>query len=33
MIPGDNELRAGIAAKPVIVPESITVDRGKVYVV
>jgi putative transposase len=32
MIPGDNELRAGIAAKPVIVPESITVDRGKVYV-
>jgi putative transposase len=32
MIPGDDELRAGIAAKPVIVPESITVDRGKVYV-
>ncbi|MDT5052407.1 MAG: putative transposase [Mycobacterium sp.] len=32
MIPGVDELRAGIAAKPVIVPESITVDRGKVYV-
>jgi len=32
MIPGDDELRAGIAAKPVIVPESITIDRGKVYV-
>jgi putative transposase len=31
-IPGDDELHAGIAAKPVIVPESITVDRGKVYV-
>ncbi|MGH3633298.1 MAG: Mu transposase C-terminal domain-containing protein [Mycobacterium sp.] len=32
MIPGDDELRTGIAAKPVIVPESITIDRGKVYV-
>jgi hypothetical protein len=32
MIPGDDKLRAGIAAKPVIVPESITIDRGKVYV-
>lgn len=32
MIPGDDEVRAGIAAKPVIVPESITIDRGKVYV-
>jgi transposase InsO family protein len=32
MIPGDDELRAGIAAKPVIVPESITIDRGKVYI-
>ena len=28
----DDELRAGIAAKPVIAPESITIDRGKVYV-
>jgi putative transposase len=32
MLPGDGELRAGIAAKPVIVPESITMDRGKVFV-
>jgi putative transposase len=32
MIPGDDEVRARIAAKPVIVPESITIDRGKVYV-
>ncbi|WP_024445230.1 Mu transposase C-terminal domain-containing protein [Mycolicibacterium iranicum] len=32
MIQGDEEIRASIAAKPVIVPESITVDRGKVYV-
>ena len=32
MIEGDEEIRASIAAKPVIVPESITVDRGKVYV-
>jgi putative transposase len=32
MIPGDDEVRASIAAKPVIVPESITIDRGKVYV-
>ncbi|MFI7529688.1 Mu transposase C-terminal domain-containing protein [Nocardia salmonicida] len=28
----DEELRAAIAATPVIVPESITVDRGKVFV-
>lgn len=32
MIPGDDEVGARIAAKPVIVPESITIDRGKVYV-
>lgn len=32
MIQGDEEIRASVAAKPVIVPESITVDRGKVYV-
>jgi putative transposase len=32
MIPGDDEVRASIAAKPVIVPESITIDRGKVFV-
>lgn len=32
MIEGDDEIRASVAAKPVIVPESITVDRGKVYV-
>jgi len=32
MIEGDEEIRNGVAAKPVIVPESITVDRGKVYV-
>lgn len=32
MLPGDEEVRSGIAAKPVIVPESITVDRGKVFV-
>ncbi|WP_427019131.1 Mu transposase C-terminal domain-containing protein (plasmid) [Pseudarthrobacter sp. P1] len=32
MLPGDEEVRAAIAAKPVIVPESITVDRGKVYI-
>jgi len=32
MIQGDNEIRASVAAKPVIVPESITIDRGKVYV-
>ncbi|MGH7920423.1 MAG: Mu transposase C-terminal domain-containing protein [Candidatus Dormibacteraceae bacterium] len=32
MIEGDEEIRANVAAKPVIVPESITVDRGKVYV-
>lgn len=32
MLPGDDELRSSIAAKPVIVPESITMDRGKVFV-
>jgi transposase InsO family protein len=32
MLPGDDAVRASIAAKPVIVPESITVDRGKVFV-
>ena len=32
MLPGDEDLRASIAAKPVIVPESITMDRGKVFV-
>ncbi|MCI4675799.1 Mu transposase C-terminal domain-containing protein [Candidatus Mycolicibacterium alkanivorans] len=32
MIEGDDEIRTSVAAKPVIVPESITVDRGKVYV-
>lgn len=32
MIEGDEEIRTSVAAKPVIVPESITVDRGKVYV-
>ena len=32
MIPDDDAVRASIAAKPVIVPESITIDRGKVYV-
>ncbi|WP_427017758.1 Mu transposase C-terminal domain-containing protein [Pseudarthrobacter sp. P1] len=32
MIPGGEDVRAVIAAKPVIVPESITVDRGKVYI-
>jgi hypothetical protein len=32
MIDGDEEIRTRVAAKPVIVPESITVDRGKVYV-
>ncbi|KUI42946.1 integrase [Mycobacterium sp. GA-1199] len=32
MIQGDEEIRTSVAAKPVIVPESITVDRGKVYV-
>jgi putative transposase len=32
MVHGDEEIRASVAAKPVIVPESITVDRGKVYV-
>lgn len=32
MIDGDDTIRASIAAKPVIVPESITVDRGKVFV-
>ncbi|WP_059389652.1 hypothetical protein [Arthrobacter sp. Hiyo1] len=32
MLPGNEETRAAIAAKPVIMPESITVDRGKVFV-
>jgi hypothetical protein len=32
MIDGDGEIRNSVAAKPVIVPEPITVDRGKVYV-
>lgn len=32
MIPGGEDVRSAIAAKPVIVPESITVDRGKVYI-
>ncbi|MCZ0728367.1 Mu transposase C-terminal domain-containing protein [Mycolicibacterium iranicum] len=32
MIPEDDAVRASIAAKPIIVPESITVDRGKVFV-
>lgn len=32
MIPGGADVRSAIAAKPVIVPESITVDRGKVYI-
>lgn len=32
MLPGNEEMRASIAAKPVIVPESITMDRGKVFV-
>jgi transposase InsO family protein len=32
IIPGEEDVRAAIAAKPVIVPESITVDRGKVYI-
>ncbi len=32
MVADDAELRVSIAAKPIIVPESITIDRGKVYV-
>ncbi|OBG88667.1 integrase [Mycobacterium sp. E802] len=32
MIDGDAAVKAGIAAKPVIVPENITIDRGKVFV-
>ncbi|MCQ9166154.1 Mu transposase C-terminal domain-containing protein [Arthrobacter sp. STN4] len=32
MLPKDEDIRTAIAAKPVIVPESITVDRGKVYI-
>jgi putative transposase len=32
MIPGDDEVRASFAAKPVIVPESIIIDRAKVFV-
>lgn len=31
MIPDDAEVRSSIAAKPVIVPESITMDRGKAF--
>lgn len=31
MVPGDEEVKASIAAKPVIVPESITMDRGKAF--
>ena len=29
---GDDDVYASIAAKPVIVPESITIDRARVYV-
>lgn len=32
MIMDDADLRRRIAARPVIVPESVTIDRGKVYV-
>jgi putative transposase len=32
MIDGDDDVRAGIAAKPIVIPESITVDRGHVFV-
>lgn len=32
MIDGDESLKAQVAAKPVIVPETITIDRGKVFV-
>ncbi len=32
MIQADDEIRASIAAKPVIVPETITIDRGRVFV-
>lgn len=32
MLSGDEDVRSAIAAKPVIVPESMTVDRGKVFV-
>ncbi|BBY08938.1 Mu transposase C-terminal domain-containing protein [Mycobacterium noviomagense] len=32
MIDGDDAVKARIAAKPVIVPDSITIDRGKVFV-
>lgn len=32
MLPGNEDVRASIAAKPIIVPESITVDRGKVFI-
>ena len=30
MSPGDDELRAGIAANPVVVPDSITIDGGEI---
>lgn len=32
MLPGKEDVLAAVAAKPVIVPESITVDRGKVCI-
>ncbi|MGV0594960.1 Mu transposase C-terminal domain-containing protein [Mycolicibacterium porcinum] len=32
MIDGDDAVKAGVAAKPVIVPENITIDRGKVFI-
>lgn len=32
MVQADEEVKASIAAKPVIVPEAITIDRGKVFV-
>jgi hypothetical protein len=32
MIDGDEALKAQVAAKPIIVPETITIDRGKVFV-
>lgn len=32
IIDGDEAVKAAIAAKPVIVPENITIDRGKVFI-
>jgi putative transposase len=32
MIDGNEDLKSQVAAKPVIVPETITIDRGKVFV-